>query len=243
MKTQKTLQLLLTLAMLVLLGACEKLDDGVGITGRGPVTEEKFHLEGFKNIEVDVNADVYLVQDVHHPVIISGQSNILNNLSVVSESETLKINYINNVGMHERLSIYISLPSLNQVSTTRSASIQTMKAFTTDCLIAQVYGSGTMSLEFEHAARIRSHVRGSGQISLSGTAETLEVVIYGSGRVLSSGLVSQQSIINITGTGKCEVHSGEELTVNINGNGKVFYTGNPGVLHSHLSGNGELRQL
>lgn len=243
MKTQKSILSLMTLVTTLIFGACEKLDEGLGINGKGPVTEEIFHLGGFKNIEVDVNADVYLVQDVHHPVIISGESNILSNLSVVSENETLKINYINNVDMHKRLGIYIRLPRLKQVSTTRSASIQTMNPFTTDCLIAQVYGSGTMSLGVEHATRIRSNVRGSGQISLSGRAETLEVVIYGSGSVLSSKLITQQSTINITGTGKCEVHSGEELTVNINGNGKVLYTGNPGVLHSHLSGNGELRQL
>jgi hypothetical protein len=243
MKTQKLLKSALLLATVIIFSACEKLDNGIGITGQGPMMEEEYQFEKFRNIEVDVNANVYLTQSYFQPIIIKGQLNILDNLIVTRENETLKINYIESVNTHERLEIFISLPTLKNLSTARGANISSTNAFASNHMVFQVYGSGTINMNVDFASQIRSQVTGSGKIELNGEAEMLEVVINGSGSVSTSHLITQQSKVNITGSGKCEVHSHEELSVNINGNGKVFYTGNPTTVNSSLSGNGELRQM
>lgn len=243
MKTQKLLQSALLLASVIIFSACEKLDDGIGIIGTGPITQNQFQVENFTNIEMDVDADVFLTQGMHQPLIINGQGNILDNLCVKSENDILKINYLERVGKHERLQIYISTPIVNQLSTTRSADIKSMNSFRSDLMIFQVYGSGIISMDIEQANIIRSQITGSGRISLNGITEELDVVINGSGNVGSADLLAQHTKVSITGSGECEVYSYEELNVNINGNGKVFYVGNPNTINSSLSGNGELRQL
>jgi hypothetical protein len=243
MKTQKLLKSALLLATVIIFSACEKLDDGIGIIGTGPIMQEQYQLGNYKNIEVDVDADVFITQGIHQPLIINGQGNILNNLCVKAENGILKINYLERVSKHERLQIYISTPTLYNLSTTRSADIRSMNAFKSDLMIFQVYGSGIINMEVGQANVIRSQVTGSGRISLSGVTEELDVVINGSGIVGSAGLLAQHTKVSITGSGECEVHSHEELSVNINGNGKVFYTGNPTTVNSSLSGNGELRQM
>lgn len=243
MKTQKLLKSVLLLATVIIFSACEKLDNGLGITGQGPMMEEKYHFDEFRNIEVDVNANVYLTQSYFQPILIKGQLNILENLIVTLENETLKINYIESVNAHERLEIFLNLPTLENLSTARGAFISSTNAFASNQLIFQVYGSGTINMDVDYASQIRSKVTGTGRIILNGKAEMLDVVINGSGSVSTSHLITQQSTVNITGSGKCEVHSNEALSVNINGNGKVFYSGNPTTVNSSLSGNGELRQM
>lgn len=243
MKTQKLLKTTLLIATVIIFSACEKLDDGIGIIGTGPMMQEHFQLENFRNIEVDVDADVFLTQGMHQPLIINGQQNILNNICVKSENGTLTINYLERVSTHERLQLYITTPSLNNLSTIRSANIKSMNAFKSDQMIFQVYGSGIISMEIEQANIIRSQITGSGRIRLNGLTEELDVVINGSGNVGSAGLLAQHTKVSITGSGECEVYSHEELNVNINGNGKVFYSGNPITVNSSLSGNGELRQM
>jgi hypothetical protein len=243
MKTQKLLKSALLLTTVIIFSACEKLDTGLGITGQGPMMEEEYHFQKFKNIEVDVNANVYLTQSYFQPILIKGQLNILDNLIVTLENETLKINYIESVNTHERLEIFISLPTLENLSTARGAFISSANAFASNHLVFQVYGSGTINMNVDFASLIRSRVTGTGRIVLNGKAEMLDVVINGSGSVSTSTLITQHSTVNITGSGKCEVNSHEELSVNINGNGKVFYAGNPTTVNSSLSGNGELRQM
>jgi len=243
MKTHKLLQSALLMATVIIFSACEKLDTGLGITGQGPMMEEEYHLENFKNIEVDVNANVYLTQDYIQPILIKGQLNILENLVITVENETMKINYIESVYDHERLEIFISLLTLENLSTARGAFISSTKAFASNNMAFQVYGAGTINMDVDFASQIRTQVTGTGRIVLNGKAEMLEVVINGSGSVSTSNLITQQSTVNITGSGKCEVNSHEELSVNINGNGKVFYAGNPTIVSSSLSGNGELRQM
>jgi hypothetical protein len=118
-----------------------------------------------------------------------------------------------------------------------------MNFFGSNHLSLQAYGAGRINMEVAHADLIQAQITGSGQISLKGECRKLDVVINGSGSVLSAGLIAQQSQVSITGPGKCEINSQEELSVNINGNGKVYYTGNPATILSNSSGNGGLRQL
>lgn len=205
--------------------------------------EETHQTGSYKNIEVDVDADVFLTQGDTQPLLISGQSNILSNLNISVSEMTLRINYIENVNTHERLQIYINLPNLENLSTARGAHIRSLNTFNTNHMIIQVYGSGTISMDIEDAEEISTSVTGSGYITLNGKSHELKVVISGPGYVATSGLVTKYGNVWIKGSGKCEVNSIDELTVNINGNGKVLYAGNPNTLISHLSGNGELRSI
>lgn len=243
MKTQKLLTILLVITTLALFSACSKLDEGIGITGQGPMLEETHQTDAFKNIEVDVDADVFLTQDNAQPLLISGQSNILSNLDINVVEMTLRINYIENVNTHERLQIFINLPNLENLSTARGAHIRSLNSFSTDKMLIQVYGSGKISMNIDEAEEISTSVAGSGHITLSGKSDELKVVINGPGYVATSGLITKHGNVSITGSGKCEVNSADELTVNINGNGKVLYAGNPTTLISHLSGNGEIRSM
>ena len=243
MKTQKLLYPVMLLITLSIFSACEKLDYGAGITGQGPMIEKQYHVNKFDKIEIDVDADVFISRSQQDAVSIEGQNNILNNLSVVMEYETLKIRYTEPVCTHERLQIHISMPVLQQVSTIRSAKIKSENSFSAEKLTVQVYGSGVIDLSIEHAGEVHSELLGSGQIKLEGSAEKHHVTIKGSGSVISRDLITGHSNVHITGNGKCEVHSGKELNVQINGNGMVFYTGNPGTLHTNLTGNGKLKQI
>jgi hypothetical protein len=243
MKTQKLLASLLVITSLAFFSACAKLDEGIGITGQGPMLEETHQTDAFKNIEVDVDADVFLTQDRIQALRISGQENILSNLNVSVSEMTLRINYIDNINTHDRLQIYINLPVLANLSTARGAKIRSLNTFEAELMLIEVYGSGIISMNIAEAEEISTSVAGSGHITLTGKSDELRVVINGPGYVATSGLISKHGDVRITGSGKCEVNSADELTVNINGNGKVLYVGNPTTLISHLSGNGEIRSM
>jgi hypothetical protein len=243
MKTQKTLSLLLLLPAIIIMSACEKLDHGLGIIGSGPVKTLSIHLPEFKSIEADVEAQVYLTQAWHRPVSISGQQNILDILDISVENETLRIRYREDVSSHGKLEIFIALPVLEHVSTARGAQIASTNSFGGSGYDFRVYGNGSIEMEVEYARIVRSHITGSGTITLHGSAEVLNVVVNGPGSVISSGLLTAESSIHITGSGICEVYGSNELFVSINGKGKVYYTGNPANIQTQLSGSGELRQL
>ncbi len=243
MKTQKKFALILLLPAILLLSSCEKLDQGLGIIGSGPVQTLSLNLPEFKSIEADVKAQVYLTQAWHRPVSISGQQNILDILEISVVNETLRIRYREDVSSHAKLEIFIALPVLEHVSTARGAQIVSTNSFGGNGFDFRVYGNGSIEMDVEYARFVRSHITGSGSITLRGSADILDVVVNGPGGVVSSGLLTAESRIHITGSGVCEVFGSNELFVSINGKGKVYYTGNPTNIQTQLSGNGELRQL
>lgn len=243
MKTQISLSLTILILLSGLLTSCEKLDEGIIVTGTGPMVQETIETAEFSNVEVDVDAIVYLTQGIHKPLRITGQANILSLLEVSAENKTLKINYPDGIFRHEKLEIYINVPMLEHLSTARGAQFRSLNAFGSDLLVFQVYGAGQINMQISQANQVRTWITGTGTISLEGNADMLDVVVNGSGSVLTSNLMVQNSHVTLTGSGQCQVFSSEALTVNINGSGKVYYAGNPAEVHSSLAGSGELKKL
>jgi len=243
MKTQITLKTIILILMLGIFTSCEKFEDSDLITGTGELVEKTIQTGDFSNIEVDVDANVYLTQGYHSPLRITGQQNILSLLEIVTENNTLKVNYPAGVYKHEKLEIYVTAPALENVSTARGAQFQSLSAFGSNVMVFQVYGSGKINMQISQASLVRTWITGCGSINLEGNTEMLDVVVNGSGRVLTSNLIAQNSSVVLTGSGKCEVFTSEVLNVNINGSGKVYYTGNPSEIITSLSGSGELKKM
>jgi hypothetical protein len=84
-------------------------------------------------------------------------------------------------------------------------------------------------------------LRGSGDISTAGTADSQDILIGGSGAYHAPDLKSKTATITIAGSGDADLNATEKLNVTIAGSGSVTYTGDPTVTQ-HILGSGTVKK-
>jgi hypothetical protein len=83
-------------------------------------------------------------------------------------------------------------------------------------------------------------VTGAGMFELEGDKQDyLHIYITGAGDVKAFDMEVDDCLIQITGTGNCEVHVTNSLDVQVSGVGNVFYKGDPSI-SSDISGVGNI---
>jgi hypothetical protein len=99
-------------------------------------------------------------------------------------------------------------------------------------------GAGRMRLGLT-AKKICVRLTGVGVVELSGSADELDIILSGAGRINALDLFAQKCAVQSSGAGVCSLYAVSELAVKLSGIGKVRYGGNPTV-KSEISGLGKL---
>jgi hypothetical protein len=80
---------------------------------------------------------------------------------------------------------------------------------------------------------------GTGDISITGRAESLTVKNEGDGKFKGFQFIVSNCNVEIVGSGDCEVHATSTLNVDIEGSGDVYYKGAP-TIEANISGLGKV---
>lgn len=211
-----------------------------GMKGEGPQITKTLDVDDFEGITLAFNATVYLTQGNTYSVKVEGQENIINNIETEVSDGHWKIKFDENVGRHDKLTLWITMPTLNKAAISGSGAIKGETAFRNLNEVAVgISGSGDIELEME-ARAVNTGISGSGDIRLRGSTTAHQVKISGSGDVDAVDLQSNETSVRISGSGDCRVHASENLKVSTSGSGDVYYRGRPAV-SAKVSGSGEVQ--
>ena len=98
-----------------------------------------------------------------------------------------------------------------------------------------------MTLDGLDARRVEVRIEGSGDVTLSGRADQLDVRVAGSGNAHTFDLDVGAVTAEIAGSGNVETSVTDRLDARIAGSGDVVYRGDPRV-SSQVLGSGDVRQ-
>ena len=138
---------------------------------------------------------------------------------------------------HKRIAIYVTTTSLNRIIVSGSGHIFFMNSIAANDLKLRVRGSG----QVEGAIDVKSlngKLSGSSQVKLSGKAETSTVKISGSGHFSGGELVTLNSAVRVSGSGRAEINANEKLAAVVHGSANVSYTGSANIINASKSGSG-----
>lgn len=210
------------------------------IRGEGAVVSQDLDLDVFEGFTLAFSGDVILSQGPEQAVRVEAQQNIIDNIVTEVNGRHWKIKFDRPVRSTKGVTVYITLPRLEEVYVSGSGDIESRNSFTNvGDLAVGVSGSGSIDLDLEAKGRIQSRISGSGAIRLAGGADALDVTISGSGDVEAYDLEAAQGQVQISGSGDAEVHVTGELEVRISGSGDVTYKGTP-RMRSKVSGSGDV---
>ncbi len=258
-KTTDMKKLLIPICAFMMMFSCDSLDF---IEGIGPVVDQELNLDSFDKISTDCSFDVVIEQGSTQKVVASGQQNIIDRLRTNVVNDEWLIDLDNGNYRDFDLTIHITMPNVEALTIDGSGDITLREDFKLDDLNVRIDGSGEFTLEDQmivenelaitvdgsgetylqdvSAKRIDVFVDGSGDMTLRGNCDDLDIKVSGSGDVMAFALEAISVDIDTNASGDCEVKAIDELIVDIDGSGDVFYKGKPAI-SSRVNGSGRLR--
>jgi hypothetical protein len=189
-----------------------------GTHGSGVIKTEQRQTGSFDMIlsKGSVDADVTIGPQLS--VAVEADDNLLPLIHTEVKNGALVIDTEGNWTSRRDPVVHITMPSLGAIG---------------------IDGSGDATIRGLAGGALGARVRGSGDISASGSVKQLEVVLDGSGDVDCKDLHADDVAVRIDGSGDAKVDAAKTLRVVINGSGDVTYSGDAQVTSS-IHGSGDL---
>jgi hypothetical protein len=213
------------------------------VTGSGQITKVQRAVQGFKGIDLEVPAQVEVVQGDLEGVTIETDDNITPLIETVVEKDQLKIRLAQRSSgiKPSSLKIAVQARGVESMGISGAGSFQADR-LTGAALAARISGSGDIRVRALDVDSLTLAISGNGDFTAAGRADTVRIAISGSGDVKTPNLVAKNVKLGISGAGDAKVWATESLNVSISGVGDVGYYGDAAVTQS-VSGSGRIKKL
>lgn len=205
----------------------------------------------FSAIQLKSDADVVIRQAPVTSVKIKGSDNLVPNVIVSNSNGTLVItehqNFVVRTMREEQFpTVYITVPSLDDISLIGSGDIRVDSVFNADGLQLSLTGSGDISIRnLSCHGNLTCNLKGSGDVDFKGEVKTDSASFYlvGSGDISGKSLVTHYFTSSLEGSGDISFHNVLALNVNtrLQGSGDFsFGSITAQTLNGILSGSGDI---
>ncbi|OJJ16134.1 hypothetical protein BKI52_35805 [marine bacterium AO1-C] len=224
-----------------LLNACSSVfKDKNCIEGSGDVITEERPFEGsIQKIYNGIAGNVFITQGSEQKVTIQAQANLIPLLNLTLVDQELRIEFKDNSCVNNStINIFVTAATINKVTLAGSGNIEGQNTWESPNLEAIISGSGSIKATIK-STEVNSSLGGSGNIVLSGSTQKQSLHLTGSGNYQNFGLASEQTTVNLTGSGNVEIQASQALNVTISGSGNVAYKGSPSITQN-ITGSGKV---
>jgi len=211
--------------------------------GNGKITKESRAVSGYTAIASSGSWDVMVAYGESSSIQLEGDENLLQYIEITVENGTLHIKNKKNVNLRSKnkIIVYVSLTRLTGISLSGSGDIIGQGNFSNDGKTDfKVSGSGSIKLAFAKMKEVEAGISGSGDIRLSGSANTVDAHISGSGNADCSDVICDDASAHISGSGNIKLNANKSIDASISGSGNVSYKGAAGDVKKHVAGSGRL---
>ncbi len=236
----KILSHFLAIPVLFLLFSCESSNSYIS----EEEIQEKKALTGVTRLQLDGVFNLTLTQSDEESIEVDGTSELIDKLIIDQQGDLLilKMEKIRGFNFNkEDLKIRISLKDLKELDYEGVGNVKTNGLFKVGNLKLLGNGVGNLELELE-AKEIDADFDMVGNITLHGNAYRATFENNGVGKLDASQLIVENMEVKSSGIGKVDVHCKGDLSLVVDGIGKVSYSGNPRIIKKEVSGIGKVEE-
>jgi hypothetical protein len=229
---------LLALPLLLLFASCSK---GISYNSEEDISEKK-PLNGVSRLQLDGVFTLTLKQSNEEFIQVEGPSELIDKLVIDQQGDLLVLEMEKIEGFNFNkgdFKITLSLKDLKELQYDGVGNVKTNGTFIVDTLHIKGNGVGNLKLDLI-ANLLNADFDMVGNIDLSGKADRAIFTNNGVGNLDASQLRVQDLDLNSSGIGKAEVFCVGNLSLVVDGIGKVSYTGNPTIIKKEVSGIGKV---
>lgn len=213
----------------------------------GPIVAEERQVADFTEVEIRGSGTLIITQGAEPSLVVEAKRRVLDRIETTVTGNKLILDLDWNWYAPWLLCgsgdiVYrLTVTDLTRIEADGASDIQASQALLVDAL--ELAASGASEAHLELACRtVRVRTSGAAEITLSGSADTLEFISSGAASLHSRELQARVATIDCSGAAEVEVNVSEQLDVDISGAGEVSYMGDPNVT-SNISGAGEVERL
>lgn len=214
-------------------------------------------VSGFNVLQISGPFDVYIEQGNTESLTYQAPKEILDRIVAQAEGNTLRIsNKHDNWGWgykswwsdkswwhhHGKIIVHVIVKDVNHINVSGSGGAFFDKGISTNSLKLMVRGSGDVHGKV-NVKELDSHISGSGNIRLTGTAGTSTIRVSGSGNFVAPDLITSNSAVRVSGSGNAKINASDKLVAAVSGSGDVHYTGDAKSVRSSTSGSGNVTRF
>ena len=211
----------------------------------GNEVKEKKALTGVTRLKIDGVFNLTISQSDDESIEVEGDEAMIKKLLIDQDGELLSLKMEEDVADgffdDKNLRITISIKDLKELNYEGVGNVKTNGLFKVDDLKLLGNGVGNLELELD-AQEIDADFDMVGNIKLQGKANRAIFINNGIGNLDASQLIVQDMDVNSSGIGKVEVNCVGDLSLVVDGIGKVSYTGNPRIIKKEVSGIGKVEE-
>ncbi|MFA7687040.1 MAG: head GIN domain-containing protein [Moheibacter sp.] len=230
---------LLILSTLMLVNSCAQDANG------NIIKETRNTDRSFNEIESAGAFDVFIRDSPQDgKIILEGQSDVLKNIEVEVENNTLVIRHKKGFSFrnYKKVNVYVNAQNLKGIGLSGSGNILSEGVHKVPQFKVALSGSGNIKANAE-AQQVKAAISGSGNIELAGETANFEAGISGSGDIEAAELKSKNVKISNSGSGNIKIHADEKITAVSAGSGDILYKGKAEQIDVKISGSGNLRKM
>jgi hypothetical protein len=202
-------------------------------------------LNGVTRLQLDGVFSLRLVQSDDESIRVEGPEELINKLVIDQQGDLLVLEMEKEIGgfnfNKDDFKITLSLKNLEELQYDGVGNVKTNGLFKVGNLKLLGNGVGNLELELE-AQEIDANFDMVGNIKLKGNAFRAIFENNGVGKLDASQLIVENMEVNSSGIGKVEIHCEGELSLVVDGIGKVSYSGNPRIIKKEVSGIGKVEE-
>lgn len=216
---------------------------GKRVRGNGESYIEERQVGNFTGVSVRGGIDVIVSPGPVPSFKIEADRNLLDYIDVRNKGGIVEVHTRRGFNLRpvSGMKVYATAPSFSSIEVAGSGDITSRSKIRSDNkLDIEIKGSGNIKLDVD-APSIDANISGSGSIALNGRTQNFDADIKGSGDVRSFNLLSENTNVDIAGSGNAEVFASKQLNVEIKGAGDVRYKGTASV-NQKIMGSGSVKQ-
>ncbi len=211
----------------------------------GNDVKEKKALSGVTRLKIDGVFNLTISQSDDESIEVEGDEAMIKKLLIDQDGELLSLKMEEDLADgffdDKNLRITISIKDLKGLNYEGVGNVKTNGLFKVADLKLLGNGVGNLELELD-AQEIDADFDMVGNIKLQGKANRAIFINNGIGNLDASQLIVQDMDVNSSGIGKVEVNCVGDLSLIVDGIGKVSYTGNPNIIKKEVSGIGKVEE-
>lgn len=204
-------------------------------------SEEKT-IEGVSRLQIKGVFNLHLTQSDNESLTIDGSPELAEKLNVTQQGDLLILEMEEfNTSFFDKkdLKVNLAISNLEEFQFDGVGNIQTTGTFIVDKVKILGEGVGNLEMDFQ-TTELDAELNLVGKLTLRGKSTKVSIRNEGIGNIDASQLIAQDMDVRSSGIGKMDVHCEGNLSMVVEGIGKVTYSGNPNVIKKEISGIGKV---
>jgi len=191
---------------------------GSTTTGSGVAATQSRDVPAFDSVELAGGNNVVIHVGGKQSVVVKADDNLLRRVTTKVQSGTLVIgNTPGSLMTKSPMSVVVTIPKVGELT---------------------LAGGGNVVVTGVRTESLTVTLSGSGNLTGSGTAGSLDVTLSGSGNAWFTGLVADDVHAVLSGSGNIFVTANKSLDASVPGSGTIVYAGNPREVTKSVTGSG-----